>query len=82
MEKRVRLLGVEASVNAKIESIDSFSAHADYNNLISWLENFKPKPKKVFLVHGEEKQMLPFAKKIQELGLNSYTPSYGEVIEI
>ena len=81
-EKRVRLLGVEVDVNAKIESIDSFSGHADYIELIKWLKNFSPKPQKVFITHGEEQQSLAFSKRIQAEGFDNYVPVMGETIEL
>ena len=79
---KVRLLGVEVNVKAKIESIEGFSAHADYNELIQWLKNFSPKPKKVFITHGEEEQSIAFSSRISKLGFNNYVPSMNEEIEI
>ncbi len=58
-EKRIRLLGTQVAVKAKIESIESFSAHADYRGLLNWLKHFSPKPKRIFIVHGEEEAMIP-----------------------
>jgi len=81
-EKRVRLLGLELDVNAKIESIDSFSGHADYRELIQWLKNFSPKPKKVFITHGEEEQSLAFSKRIEAEGFVNYVPVMGETLEL
>lgn len=81
-EKRVRLLGVEVDVKSRIESIEGFSAHADYGELISWLKNFSPKPKKVFITHGEEEQAIAFSKRISDLGYENYIPSMNEEIEI
>jgi len=77
-EKRVRLLGVEVEVKAKVESIDGFSAHADYIGLISWLENFNPKPKKIFVVHGNEEQSAAFSKRINKQKFVSVVPSLGD----
>lgn len=81
-EKRVRLLGLEVDVNAKVESIDSFSGHADYKELIQWLKNFSPKPKKIFITHGEEEQSKAFSKRISDLGFSNYIPSMNETIEL
>ena len=81
-EKRVRLLGTEVAVKAKIESIDSFSAHADYNGLLNWLKHFSPKPKKVFVVHGEEEAMIPFSKRIEKLGIKTKIPEMEEEITL
>jgi len=81
-EKRVRLLGLEVDVRAKIESIDSFSAHADYPGLISWLEYFKPKPKKIFVVHGDEEQSVAFSKRIGKKGFVSCVPSINDTFDL
>lgn len=81
-EKRVHLLGSEVSVNAKIESIEGFSAHADYKGLIKWVKNFSPAPKKVFIVHGEEKESLSLSKKLDKEGYKNYVPALGEKITI
>lgn len=79
-EKIVRLLGHQIPVNAKVESIDSYSGHADYKGLLEWLNYFYPKPKKAFITHGEEKTSNEFSKKVEKLGIDSYIPSQGEKI--
>jgi metallo-beta-lactamase family protein len=50
----IRLHHQEVEVNAEIFSIESFSSHADSNELMSWYKNFKTPPEQTFLVHGEE----------------------------
>lgn len=81
-EKVIRLLGTQVQVNAKIESMDGFSAHADYIGLIKWLKNFAPKPKKIFIFHGEEKQSLAFSKRLEDDNMKTHIPSIGEVINL
>jgi len=81
-EKIIRLLGVQIKVNSKIESIDGFSAHADYNELISWLNNFSPKPKKIFIVHGDDSQSLAFSTRINKMKFTSIVPSIGDKIKL
>ncbi|MBU1205098.1 MAG: MBL fold metallo-hydrolase [Nanoarchaeota archaeon] len=81
-EKRIRLLGTQVAVKAKIESIESFSAHADYKGLLNWLKHFSPKPKKIFIMHGEEQAMIPFSKRIEELGLKTRIPDIEEEITL
>lgn len=78
-EKEVKILGEDISVQAKIFSIDGFSAHADLNDLIEWIDGFTKKPKKVFVVHGEEEAALHFAAAVEErLGLAAIVPERGE----
>ena len=81
-EKKIRLLGVEVQVRAKVEKIDSFSSHADQKGLITWLKTCNPFPKKVFIIHGEEKSQEIFAKKIQSLGVKTHIPAMKEKIDL
>jgi metallo-beta-lactamase family protein len=81
-EKLIRLLGTRVAVKARIESIDSFSAHADCRGLLTWLKFFNPKPKKVFIVHGEQISMQNLEKKVNKLGLKTRIPEMNEKITI
>jgi metallo-beta-lactamase family protein len=49
--------------------MDSFSAHADYNEIIQFLDcQNKAEVKKVFLVHGEFETQTAFKKRLQDVG--------------
>ena len=82
--KRVRVLGEEVAVKAKIESLDGFSAHADANQIIEWASHIKdPLPAKVFIVHGET----PSAESLKDLfdkklGIEAYIPFRGDTVKI
>ena len=80
----VKIYGELYTVNANIEVIDSYSAHADYNELIQFLSCQDPsKVKKVFLVHGEPDAQDEFKAKLQGLGYNEVkTPEMGESFEM
>lgn len=45
-------MGETVNVGATVHTIGGFSAHADQEELIEWLQHFKKQPK-VILVHGE-----------------------------
>ncbi|MBU0627943.1 MAG: MBL fold metallo-hydrolase [Nanoarchaeota archaeon] len=81
-EKKIRLLGHEVIVNADVQSIDSFSGHADYNGLLNWLKHISPKPKKAFIIHGDEKSALSFSKKVEKIGINTHIPDMKEKISL
>jgi metallo-beta-lactamase family protein len=51
--RHIRIFGIDYPVRAAIHVIDSFSAHADYVEMLQWLKGFKRPPRKTFLVHGE-----------------------------
>ena len=41
---------------------------------------YQPKPKKAFIVHGEEESCKNFSKKVEKLGIETYIPSMEESI--
>jgi len=73
----VRMMGLTLAVKAEIARISSFSAHADRDDLLRWLEAFREKPKKVFLVHGEGKTIDKFAGFLGEKGFSTAVPRRG-----
>ena len=53
--KEVNIMETKYQVNAKVETINAFSAHADYEESTAWLKSIDTsKLKKIFLVHGEK----------------------------
>jgi metallo-beta-lactamase family protein len=50
---QLRLKGHEVSVGARIEKLDSMSAHADAGEILRWLSGFRQPPAMTYLVHGE-----------------------------
>ncbi|MES2594674.1 MAG: MBL fold metallo-hydrolase [Verrucomicrobiota bacterium] len=51
--KHVNILGDEFDVRAEIETLDSFSGHADHDELLGWFDRVQGSKSRVFLVHGE-----------------------------
>ncbi len=82
--RRVRVLGEEIAVEAQIQMLDGFSAHADANQIIDWLGNIRsPAPSKLFVVHGEGLAQDGLKAKIeQELGWDIYVPYRGDTAHI
>lgn len=81
--KLVRIFGEDISVNARVESIDGFSGHADMNGLIEWIDAFQKKPRKIFLVHGDESVIQDFSKTIKEkLNIETITPRIGSCYQM
>jgi metallo-beta-lactamase family protein len=81
-EKSVKMMGMELAVEAKIEKIDGFSAHADKDELVRWMEYFEKRPKKVFIVHGEPDSQIAFKKNLQKRGFNCVIPNIEDSFEI
>jgi len=80
--KNIEIMKENKKVKSKIYSIESLSAHADYKELIKWVEGFEEKPKKVFITHGEEKASESLKSKLQRKGYTCHVPSLKETIEI
>lgn len=70
-------------VEADVVVLNSFSAHADMDELFSFATHIKGL-EKVFLVHGEEDQSLPFAERLRSEGQikEVYVPHLGEGFEV
>jgi len=77
--KSVKIFGEDISINARIEKIEGFSGHADKDGLMQWVGSFAKKPRKVFVVHGEESVMYEFANELeQKFNVQTIIPSKGD----
>jgi metallo-beta-lactamase family protein len=63
--KHVSILGDEFKVNAEIETLDSFSGHADHDELLAYYDTITGSKKRVFLVHGELSRSKIFQEALQ-----------------
>ena len=54
-------------VNLNVHTITGFTAHAGRNELISFFNNMRPKPKKVIINHGEVSKSLDLASALYKL---------------
>jgi len=53
-KETVRIHGREVAVRARIRRIDSYSAHADQQELVNWAVERMPVKRGIFLTHGED----------------------------
>lgn len=83
-EKKVRIFGNEYDVNASVDVIEAYSAHADYNEIIGYLKcQNVSKVKKIFLVHGDYPVMLFFKDELKANGFyDVHIPEKGETVVI
>jgi metallo-beta-lactamase family protein len=82
--KEVKIFGEPYQVNASIETIDSMSAHGDYQDLLRWLScQDISKVERFFLVHGEYENQLAMQKRLQQKGFkNVIIPKMHEEISL
>ena len=81
--EQVKLFGETIDVKAEITKLVGLSGHADKNGLIEWVEGFKKRPKKVFVVHGEDAVCTSFAQCLtNEHGFDAYAPYSGTEFDL
>ncbi len=83
-DEKVKILGEEFSVKARIEYIEGYSGHADQEWLLNFVYSFNMQmPKHIFLVHGEPDAQETLKEKIEETtGIGVTIPRYGEEYEL
>jgi metallo-beta-lactamase family protein len=79
----VKLFGETIITKASTYKLSGMSGHADRNGLIKWISSFEQKPKKVFVVHGDNTICEDFSGYLnKELGLVSIAPYSGDVFDL
>ncbi|MDQ3170880.1 MAG: MBL fold metallo-hydrolase [Acidobacteriota bacterium] len=78
-----KIHGEVVPVAARIEKVDSMSAHADINEIMQWLGRFKQPPAGTFLVHGDHEPMAAAAARIRkDLNWTVHTPAWKETVTL
>jgi metallo-beta-lactamase family protein len=65
-EKEVKVLGQWVPVRCQSVRIGGFSAHADWQEVIRWLQDLPAPPRRVFVTHGEVGSATAMAQHIRE----------------
>jgi predicted metal-dependent RNase len=60
------------NVKLRVESLEGYSGHSDRNQLVSYIRNINPKPKRIIIDHGNKVKTVAFAKFVsQKFGISS-----------
>ncbi|MBR4529558.1 MAG: MBL fold metallo-hydrolase [Lachnospiraceae bacterium] len=79
---QVKLFGEPVDVRAEIVKVVGLSGHADRDGLLYWLDGFTEKPRRVFVVHGEDTVAAGFAELIgRTRGLEANAPYSGTTFD-
>lgn len=65
-DKTVRIFDHTYQNRAHVEILQGFSGHGDRNDLLNWVGAMSQKPKRTFLVHGEEHSAFALAEGLTE----------------
>ena len=80
--KSVKLFGEEIAVNARIVNFKGLSSHADRDHLLAWARHFAPRPRHIFVVHGEASVTEIFAQHLRDAGISAHAAEYEEVYDL
>ena len=78
-EKKVKILGEECDLEARVQTINALSAHADRAGLANWLDEVKDNVRHAFAVHGEPEKVSAMVDLLKEHGIqNAVAPMPGQ----
>lgn len=79
----IKFFGKYYPVRAKVEHLESLSAHADQFELLHWLGEITNIPEYVFLIHGEPAALDAFRVKLKDtFGWNVQIPHLDQILEL
>lgn len=81
--EKIKLFGKYVKVKAKVEMMDSFSAHGDREEMKTFLQNQRERAKHVFLVHGDYEVQKSWKDTLLEFGFKKVDiPAQGKIVEL
>ena len=82
-EPVVNIFGEPHEVRAEVVVLNSFSGHADRNELLAYTEKFPRSLKQIFLVHGDPDQAEQLSGGLREAGFSRVSiPARGEKADL
>jgi metallo-beta-lactamase family protein len=79
---KVKILGKEYPLKARVVQIGGFSAHPDRTEMFRFLKESNLNIKKIAAVHGEEEQTTAFVQFLKDEGFTVFAPRAGETVFI
>jgi metallo-beta-lactamase family protein len=83
--QRIRIFGVERSLNAEVVVMNGFSAHADQTELLAFAESVRQRGplRDVVLVHGEPRAQAALKSRLVDRGFPTvHVPARGDIIAV
>jgi metallo-beta-lactamase family protein len=81
--RTLRFHGRDHEIKAQIANIGGLSGHADYREIMHWLEPLKGPLEKVFITHGEPDPAAAMAERVtKERGFETLIPELDETCEL
>ena len=81
--KKVKIFGLEHRVWARVETLHTFSAHADRDDLLWFMKAAAPRPRTIFLVHGDPQERLALRDHLKAEGITRVEcPEFKDTFEL
>jgi metallo-beta-lactamase family protein len=79
----VSIYGQKIDVQARVEKIGGYSAHADRRRLVEWVGTAPKPPARIVLVHGEPDSQEVISHDLHDrFGITTERPAFGESVEL
>ncbi|MEK6941634.1 MAG: MBL fold metallo-hydrolase RNA specificity domain-containing protein, partial [archaeon] len=56
----------ELQIKMRVETVEGYSGHSDRPQLVSYVHNLKPKPKRILINHGERSKTIELSKYLSQ----------------
>jgi len=81
--RTLKMFGKYIPVRASVDTIQSFSVHADGDELVAWLRSGEHEPTTCFVTHGSPEAASALRDRLdRELGWTTVVPSFGETVRL
>jgi len=81
--KKMKLLGKDVHIRAKVQTISGYSAHKDSDHLVEFISHSKDRLQQVFVAMGETKSSLFLVQRIRDyLGVKATAPDVDESVTL
>jgi len=82
-EKSIKLHGEFLPIKSEVVTLSNLSAHADYEEILSWLKHIQHPPTTVFITHGTPAAAVALKAYIEsELGWHCVIPAYLDHVKL
>jgi metallo-beta-lactamase family protein len=61
------LSGQRVEINASVQTISGYSAHADQDNLVRFVKGIYRKPREIRIVHGDDAAKEALAERLRQV---------------
>jgi metallo-beta-lactamase family protein len=81
--EQIKIHGDYVTIRAQVRELENISAHADYGEILGWLETCNIGPKRVFVTHGEPVASDELRRRlIDKFGWHAMVPDHGQTVEL